>query len=97
MNAAQLASVLQKVKADHVLQETLRVTKQDWVELNLTTLESLKASMNFASAPEFSDREIEYNLYGSIAMATQLDSTLGCHTCQGGAECRVTSFAWGCD
>ena len=37
MNATQLANVLQKVKADPVLQETLRVTKQDWVELNLTT------------------------------------------------------------
>jgi hypothetical protein len=60
MNAQELANVLQKVKTDPVLQETLRVTKQDWVELNLTTLESLQASMNIASAPEFSDGEIEY-------------------------------------
>jgi hypothetical protein len=59
MNATQLASVLQKVKTDPVLQETLRVTKQDWVELNLTTLESLQASMNITSAPEFSDEELE--------------------------------------
>ena len=59
MNATQLANVLQKVKADPVLQETLRVTKQDWVELNLTTLESLQASMNITSAPEFSDEELE--------------------------------------
>ena len=60
MNATQLANVLQKVKADPVLQETLRVTKQDWVELNLTTQEILQASMNIASYPEFSDSEIEY-------------------------------------
>jgi hypothetical protein len=97
MNAAQLANVLQKIKADPVLQETLRVTKQDWVELNLTTLESLKASMNIASAPEFLDREIEYILHGSIAMATQMDSTLGCFTCLGEADCRVTSMASGCE
>ena len=87
MNATQLANVLQKIKDDPVLQETLRVTKQDWVELNLTTLESLQASMNIASAPEFSDREIEYILHGSIAMATQMDSTLGCFTCDGDKEC----------
>ena len=61
MNATQLTNVLQKVKADPVLQETLRVTKQDWVELNLTTLESLQASMNITSAPEFSDEELEIN------------------------------------
>ncbi|MDB9435380.1 hypothetical protein PN450_00810 [Dolichospermum lemmermannii CS-548] len=61
MNATQLANVLQKVKTDPVLQETLRVTKQDWVELNLTTLESLQASMNITSAPEFSDEELEIN------------------------------------
>ncbi|MFM6521471.1 MAG: hypothetical protein ACKPIC_34865, partial [Microcystis panniformis] len=74
MNATQLANVLQKIKADPVLQETLRVTKQDWVELNLTTQEILQASMNIASAPEFSDREIEY-IHGSIAMdPTQMDS-----------------------
>lgn len=60
MNATQLTNVLQKVKADPVLQETLRVTKQDWVELNLTTQESLQVPMNIASAPEFSDGEIEY-------------------------------------
>jgi hypothetical protein len=36
MNATQLANVLQKIKTDPVLQETLRVTKQDWVKLNLT-------------------------------------------------------------
>ena len=40
MNAQELANVLQKVKADPVLQETLRATKQDWVELNLTTQET---------------------------------------------------------
>ena len=61
MNAQELANVLQKVKTDPVLQETLRVTKQDWVELNLTTLESLQASMNITSAPEFSDEELEIN------------------------------------
>ena len=73
MNAAQLANVLQKVKADPVLQETLRVTKQDWAELNLTTqetlLESLQASMNIASAPEFSDGDLESMLgvtYGGV-------------------------------
>ncbi|MFM6198633.1 MAG: hypothetical protein ACKPE1_05725 [Dolichospermum sp.] len=60
-------------------------------------LESLQASMNIASAPEFSDREIEYNLHGSIAMATQLDSTLGCYTCVNDNNCRVTSMASGCD
>ena len=59
MNATQLANILQSIKADPVLQETLRVTKQDWVELNLTTLESLQASMNITSAPEFSDEELE--------------------------------------
>jgi hypothetical protein len=73
MNVAQLASVLHKVKADTVLQETLRVTKQDWAELNLTTqetlLESLQASMNIASAPEFSDGDLESMLgvtYGGV-------------------------------
>jgi len=60
MNAAQLANVLEKIKTDPVLQETLRITKQDWVELNLTTQESLQVPMNIASAPEFSDGEIEY-------------------------------------
>jgi hypothetical protein len=73
MNVQQLANVLQKVKTDPVLQETLRVTKQDWVELNLTTqetlLESLQASMNIASAPEFSDGDLESMLgvtYGGV-------------------------------
>ena len=73
MNATQLANVLHKVKADTVLQETLRVTKQDWAELNLTTqetlLESLQASMNIASAPEFSDGDLESMLgvtYGGV-------------------------------
>ena len=60
MNATQLANILQSIKADPVLQETLRVTKQDWVELNLTTLKSLQASMNIASASELSDGELEY-------------------------------------
>jgi hypothetical protein len=59
MKAQELANILQSIKADPVLQETLRVTKQDWVELNLTTLESLQASMNITSAPEFSDEELE--------------------------------------
>ncbi|MEB3120718.1 MAG: hypothetical protein VKL41_05780 [Snowella sp.] len=59
MNATQLANVLQKIKADPVLQETLRITKQDWVEFNLTTQEILQASMNIASYPEFSNSEIE--------------------------------------
>ena len=60
MNAAQLASVLQKVKADPVLQETLRITKQDWVELNLTTQETFYGiNSGVKSANEVSDYEIE--------------------------------------
>ncbi|WP_430015136.1 hypothetical protein ACQY1X_21595 [Microcystis protocystis FBCC-A270] len=59
-------------------------------------LESLQASMNIASAPEFSDREIEY-IHGSIAMETQMGSTLGCYTCGDEIQCRDTSFASTCD
>ncbi|MFM6521470.1 MAG: hypothetical protein ACKPIC_34860, partial [Microcystis panniformis] len=60
-------------------------------------LESLQASMNLASAPEFSDREIEY-IHGSVAMAeTDMGWTLGCYTCGGEIQCRETSFASTCD
>jgi hypothetical protein len=60
MNATQLANVLQKVKTDPVLQETLRITKQDWVELNLTTQETFYGvSSVLKNANEISDYEIE--------------------------------------
>jgi hypothetical protein len=60
MNATQLANVLQKVKADPVLQETLRVTKQDWAELNLTTQETFYGiNSNLKNANEISDLELE--------------------------------------
>ena len=60
MNATQLANVLQKVKADPVLQETLRVTKQDWAELNLTTQETFYGiNSNLKNANEISDSELE--------------------------------------
>ncbi|MFM6252107.1 MAG: hypothetical protein ACKPJH_06795 [Dolichospermum sp.] len=96
MNATQLANVLQNIKTDPVLQETLRVTKQDWVELNLTTQEILQASMNIASAPEFSDREIEYILHGAIGMGSN-EATCKGYTCGSEAECRLTSFTSTCD
>jgi hypothetical protein len=44
-----------KIKADLVLQETLRIAKQDWVELNLTTQETLYG----INANEVSDYEIK--------------------------------------
>ena len=60
MNATQLANVLQKVKADPVLQETLRVTKQDWAELNLTTQETFYGiNSGVKNANEISDSELE--------------------------------------
>jgi hypothetical protein len=60
MNATQLANVLQKVKTDPVLQETLRITKQDWVELNLTTQETFYGiNSGLKNANEISDYEIE--------------------------------------
>jgi hypothetical protein len=60
MNAQELANVLQKVKADPVLQETLRVTKQDWVELNLTTQETFYGiNSGLKNANEISDWELE--------------------------------------
>jgi hypothetical protein len=60
MNATQLANVLQKVKADPVLQETLRVTKQDWAELNLTTQETFYGiNSNLKNTNEISDLELE--------------------------------------
>jgi hypothetical protein len=63
MNATQLANVLQKVKADPVLQETLRVTQQDWVELNLTTQETFWGINIWSkNANEISDYEIENTL-----------------------------------
>ena len=63
MNAQQLANVLQKVKTDPVLQETLRITKQDWVELNLTTQETFWGiNLWSKNANEISDYEIENTL-----------------------------------
>jgi hypothetical protein len=60
MNATQLANVLQKVKTDPVLQETLRITKQDWAELNLTTQETFYGiNSNLKNANEISDLELE--------------------------------------
>ncbi|MEI6332462.1 MAG: hypothetical protein WCP16_24740 [Pseudanabaena sp. ELA645] len=60
MNATQLANVLQKIKTDPVLQETLRVTKQDWVELNLTTQETFYGiNSGVKNANEISDSELE--------------------------------------
>ncbi|MFN7822759.1 MAG: hypothetical protein ACK5PO_07400 [Bacteroidota bacterium] len=60
MNATQLANVLQKVKADPVLQETLRVTKQDWADLNLTTQETFYGiNPSLKNANEISDSELE--------------------------------------
>ncbi|NCR42245.1 MAG: hypothetical protein GPJ21_21945 [Microcystis aeruginosa W13-11] len=63
MNATQLANVLQKIKADPVLQETLRVTKQDWIELNLTTQETFWGINTWSeNVNEISDYEIENSL-----------------------------------
>ena len=60
MNATQLANVLQNIKADLVLQETLRIAKQDWVELNLTTQETLYGiNSGVKNANEVSDYEIK--------------------------------------
>ena len=60
MNATQLANVLQKVKTDPVLQETLRVTKQNWVNLNLTTQETFWGINDWSeNANEVSDSELE--------------------------------------
>jgi hypothetical protein len=60
MNAQELANVLQKIKADPVLQETLRFTKQDWVELNLTTQETFWGiNLWSENSNEISDYEIE--------------------------------------
>jgi hypothetical protein len=81
MNAQELANVLQKVKADPVLQETLRVTKQNWVELNLTTQETLQALMNITSAPDLSDSEIEYNCTAWTLIAVSRGCSLR-RTCQ---------------
>ena len=69
MNATQLASVLQKVKDDPVLQETLRVTKQDWVELNLTTQETFWGINNWSeNANEVSDYELENLVISGISL-----------------------------
>jgi len=60
MNATQLANVLQKVKTDPVLQETLRITKQNWVNLNLTTQETFWGINDWSeNANEVSDSELE--------------------------------------
>jgi vacuolar-type H+-ATPase catalytic subunit A/Vma1 len=59
MNATQLTNVLQKVKDDPVLQETLRVTKQDWAELNLTTQETFYCTNWTQCCDDFNDQELE--------------------------------------
>jgi len=60
MNATQLDNVLEKIKTDPVLQETLRVTKQDWVKLNLTTQETFYGVSSVPkNANEISDWELE--------------------------------------
>ncbi|MCZ8046635.1 MAG: hypothetical protein GPI90_11710 [Microcystis aeruginosa K13-05] len=60
MNAQELANVLQRVKADLVLQETLRVTKQDWIKLNLTTQETFWGINTWSeNVNEISDWELE--------------------------------------
>ena len=69
MNATQLANVLQKIKADPVLQETLRVTQQDQVELNLTTQETFYGfNSGVKNANEVSDYEIENLVINGISL-----------------------------
>ncbi|NCS78651.1 MAG: hypothetical protein GPJ17_16115 [Microcystis aeruginosa K13-07] len=86
MNATQLANVLQKVKADPVLQETLRVTKQDWVELNLTTQETFYGiNSGVKNANEVSDYEIENLVISGISLycsKIKCNQSLLRHTCQ---------------
>jgi hypothetical protein len=53
--------------------------------------ESLQASMNIVSAPEFSDREIEYILHGATGMESNLVTCQG-YTCGREVECRYTSY-----
>jgi hypothetical protein len=69
MNATQLANVLQKIKTDPVLQETLRVTKQDWVELNLTSQETFWGiNSGMKNANEISDYELENLVISEISL-----------------------------
>ena len=79
MNAAQLANVLQKIKADPVLQETLRVTQQDWVELNLTTQETFWGINNWSeNANEVSDYELENTLASNAGPYETAFCSIGC-------------------
>lgn len=86
MNATQLANILQSIKADPVLQETLRVTKQDWVELNLTTQETFYGiNSGVKNANEVSDYEIENLVINRISLycsKNKCNQSLLRHTCQ---------------
>ena len=69
MNAQELANVLQKIKTDPVLQETLRVTQQDWVELNLTTQETFWGINTWSkNANEIGDYELENLVTSGISL-----------------------------
>lgn len=79
MNATQLANVLQKIKADPVLQETLRITKQDWVELNLTTQETFYGiNSGVKNANESSDWELENTLASNAGPYETAFCSIGC-------------------
>ncbi|MFM6674554.1 MAG: hypothetical protein ACKPJO_31290 [Dolichospermum sp.] len=87
MNATQLANVLQNIKTDPVLQETLRVTKQDWVELNLTTQETF---YGVSSVPKNANEISDYEIENTLASNTEPNQTAFCSK-----GCSI--FRWKCD